>query len=245
MKILLLTQEQARQSWKIQQGDEEFVCITSSQVIPSDKELTIRNVDQNQFEMSIYPANARWKVKDGMSVKKQKKGDFLTVRFETPAVALQATYQKKQNPELFIPAQPLYPEDNRRNNVPANCPGPQYFVNFKPVPSSLYYTIRVPQLSASMKNAYMMIDYAGDTGSLYDKGALIADDYYWGGPMMFDLGRMKQKNTQEYLLQIIPFTPEVNIYLDPSVRKKLQLPLQGIQAIRVIPVYDMKFKLTK
>lgn len=244
-KILLLTQEQARQSWKIQQGDEEFVCITSSQVIPSAEEITIRNVDKNQFEMTIYPANVRWEVKDGISVKKQKKGDFLTVRFETPAVSLQATYQKEQNPESFIPSRPLYPEDNRRDKVPANCPGPQYFVNFKPVPSSLYYSIRVPQLPASMKNAYMMIDYTGDTGSLYDKGALIADDYYWGGPMMFDLGRMKQKDTQEYLLQIIPFTPEVNIYLDPSVRKKLQLPLQGIQTIRVVPVYDIRFKLTK
>lgn len=244
-KILLLTQEQARQSWKIQQGDEEFVCITSSQVIPSAEEITIRNVDKNQFEMTIYPANVRWEVKDGISVKKQKKGDFLTVRFETPAVSLQATYQKEQNPESFIPSRPLYPEDNRRDKVPANCPGPQYFVNFKPVPSSLYYSIRVPQLPASMKNAYMMIDYTGDTGSLYDKGALIADDYYWGGPMMFDLGRMKQKDTQEYLLQIIPFTPEVNIYLDPSVKKKLQLPLQGIQAIRVVPVYDIRFKLTK
>lgn len=244
-KILLLTQEQARQSWKIQQGDEEFVCITSSQVIPSAEDITIRNVDKNQYEISIYPANARWEVKDGMSVKKQKKGDFLTVRFETPAVSLEATYQKEQNPESFIPSQPLYPEDNRRDNVPANCPGPQYFVNFKPVPSSLYYTINAPQLPASIMNAYMMIDYVGDTGSLYDKGALIADDYYWGGPMMFDLGRMEQKDLQEYLLQIIPFTPEVKIYLDPSVRKNLQLSLQGIRSVRVLPVYDMKLTLAK
>lgn len=244
-KILLLTQEQARQSWKIQHGDEEFVCITSSQVIPSAEDITIRNVDKNQYEISIYPANARWEVKDGMSVKKQKKGDFLTVRFETPAVSLEATYQKEQNPESFIPSQPLYPEDNRRDNVPANCPGPQYFVNFKPVPSSLYYTINTPKLPASMKNAYMMIDYVGDTGSLYDKGALIADDYYWGGPMIFDLGRMEQKDIQEYLLQIIPFTPEVKIYLDPSVRKNLQLSLQGIRSVRVLPVYDMKLTLAK
>lgn len=239
--ILLLTQEQARQSWKIQQGGEDFLCITSSQLIPSTEEITIRNVDKNQFEMRIYPANARWEVKDEMSVKTKKQGNFLNVSFETPAISLEASYREIQNPESFIPRQPIYPEDNRREEVPANCPGPQYFVNFKPVPSSLYYTIDVPQLPASVKNAYMLIDYTGDTGSLYNKGALIADDYYWGGPMMFDLGRMKQQDNKEYLLQIIPFAPEVKIYLDPSVRKNLELSLQGVRSVRIVPVYDIKF----
>ena len=59
---------------------------------------------------------------------------------------------------------------------------------------------------------------------------------------MFDTGRMKRQGSQEYLLQIIPFAPEVNIYLDPSVRKKLELSSQGI---RIAPVYDVKFDITK
>lgn len=244
-KILLLTQEQARKSWKIQQGGKEFLCITSSQLIPSAEEITIRNIDKTQFEMRIYPADVRCSVKEGVSVKTQKQGDFLTVRFETPVVSLQASYREAQNPESFIPRQQLLPEDNRLENTPANRPGPQYFVNFKPVPTSLYYTIHTPQLPVSMKNAYMLIDYTGDTGSLYKKGALIADDYYWGGPMVFDLGRMKQQDNTEYLLQIIPFAPEVKIYLDPSVRKNLQLSSQGIRSIRVLPVYDMKLTLIK
>lgn len=243
--ILLLTSEQARKSWKIQQGGEEFLCITSSQIIPSKEEIIIRNVDKTQFEMRIYPANTRWNVENGKSVKTQKQGKFLTVRFETLGVSLQATCQKEQNPESFIPRRPLLPEDNRRENTPANCPGPQYFVNFKPVPSSLYYTIRTPQLPASMKNAYMLIDYTGDTGSLYDKGELIADDYYWGGPMMFDLGRMKQAGNKKYLLQIIPFAPEVKIYLDPSVKKNLDLSLQGVRSVRILPVYELKLTIIK
>ena len=57
-KILLLTQEQARRSWKLQKGNEDLLCITSSQVIPSSEEITVRNVDRNQFEMQIYPAES-------------------------------------------------------------------------------------------------------------------------------------------------------------------------------------------
>lgn len=244
--ILLLTNEQARNSWKIQQGDEEFLCITSSQIIPSNDEIIIRNVGTTQFEMDLYPANVRCNVENGASsVKTQVQGEFLTVQFQTPEVPLQATYQTEQHPASFVPNQPKLPEDNRLESTPANCPGPQYFVNFKPVASSLYYTIRTPQLPASMKNAYMLIDYTGDTGSLYDKGALIADDYYWGGPMVFDLGRVKQQANKEYLLQIIPFAPEVEIYLDPSVKKNLNLSVQGIRSIRVLPVYDMKFTVVK
>lgn len=244
-KILLLTQEQARRSWKIQKGNEDLLCITSSQVIPSSEEITVRNVDRNQFEMQIYPADSRWKVREGISVKKRKLGEFQVIRFEVPAVPLQVSCRKEQNPESYVPQQPVYPEDNRLKETPESCPGPQYFVNFKPVPSSLYYAVSVPQLPASVKNAYLIIDYTGDTGALYSKGALIADDYYWGGPMMFDAGRMKRQGSQEYLLQIIPFAPEVNIYLDPSVRKKLELSSQGVRSIRIAPVYDVKFDITK
>ena len=56
---------------------------------------------------------------------------------------------------------------------------------------------------------------------------------------------MKRQGSQEYLLQIIPFAPEVNIYLDPSVRKKLELSSQGVRSIRIAPVYDVKFDITK
>lgn len=238
--VLVLTQEQARKSWKIKQNEEEFLCITSSQVIPSAQDITVRNVDISHFDINLFPAGARWSVLEKLDVQTKKQGYFQSIHFEVPEVSLQPTYQQEKNPEPYIPGQPLYPEDDRKEDAPESCPGPQYFVNFKPVPTSLYYTIQVPRLPASMKNAYLFIDYTGDTGSLYHKGGLIADDYFTGLPMMFNLGEMKEKDAEEYLLQIIPFSPEVNIYLDPMARNKMQLSSQGIWSVRIKPVYDVK-----
>lgn len=242
--ILILTREQARQSWKIRQNENEFLCITASQLIPSISDITVRNVNTPHFDIRIFPANSQWRVMDKLKVQTNKQGCFQSLHFEVPEVSLQVTFRQEQHPESHVPLQPLYPEDNRKKDIPASCPGPRYFVNFKPVSASLYYTIHVPELPAYMKNAYLLIDYTGDTGSLYHKGGLIADDYFTGLPMMFNLGRMKAMDAEdkEYLLQIIPFSPEVNIYLDPVARKKIQLSSQGLQSVRITPVYDVKLK---
>lgn len=245
--ILVLTWEQARQSWKIRQNEKEFLCITASQVIPSMDDITVRNVSTPHFNLRIFPADSQWNAMDKLKVKTKKQGCFRSICFEVPEVSLQATFQQEQYPEFYIPSRALYPEDNRKKEVPASCPGPQYFVNFKPVPTSLYYTVHLPELPAYMKNAYLLIDYTGDTASLYHKGGLIADDYFTGLPMMFNLGEMKRRDAKEkeYLLQIIPFSPEVNIYLDPAARKKIQLSSQGLQSARIAPVYDVKLKIHK
>lgn len=241
--LLLLTGKQIRQSWKIRQQEKEFLCITPSQLIPDSEDVTIRNIDKNRFELNIYPADSRWNIQNGLSVKHSQQGIFFNLCFETTKVSLQASFREEQNPKSYVLTSPLRPEDNRLEKTPESCPGPQYFVNFKPVPTSLYYTIKVPQLPASIRKAYMLIDYMGDTGALYNTGALVADDFYWGGPMMFNLERKESQSYHEYLLQIVPFSPKVNIYLTPSVKKKLQLSLQGVRSVRVMPVYDMKLNI--
>lgn len=178
-------------------------------------------------------------VPNGLSVINERKGIFQNLRFETKAASLPVSFQEEKHPELHIPRTLLLPEDNRLENVPDSCPGPQYFVNFKPVPTSSYYTVKVPQLPSSLKKAYLMIDYTGDTGALYNKGTLLADDFYAGAPMIYDLGRKTPQHHSEYLFQVIPFSPEVNIYLDSSARKRLTLSLQGVHSVRIVPVYDM------
>lgn len=237
--LLLLTEKQVSRSWKINQKGKDFLCITSSQLIPHLESLTIRNIDENQFEINIYPADGNWGVPNGLSVINERKGIFQNLRFETKAASLPVSFQEEKHPELHIPRTLLLPEDNRLENVPDSCPGPQYFVNFKPVPTSSYYTVKVPQLPSSLKKAYLMIDYTGDTGALYNKGTLLADDFYAGAPMIYDLGRKTPQHHSEYLFQVIPFSPEVNIYLDSSARKRLTLSLQGVHSVRIVPVYDM------
>ena len=94
---------------------------------------------------------AAWKVREGISVKKRKQGEFQVIRFEVPAVPFTGLLPERAEPGLLCSQQPVYPEDNRLKETPESCPGPQYFVNFKPVPSSLYYAVSVPQLPVSVK----------------------------------------------------------------------------------------------
>lgn len=247
-QLLVLTQEQARQSWKLMQGEEEYLCITASQIIPSAQDITVRNVNIPRFDIQLFPADARWNAMDKLRIQNKKQGCFRSIHFEIPEVSLQADFKEEQHPESYIPAQPLHPEDDRKQEVPASCPGPQYFVNFKPVSTSLYYSISMPKLPQHLKRAYMLIDYTGDTSALYRQGGLIADDYFTGLPMMFNLGELKElkaTDNDKYLLQIIPFAPEVKIYLDPMAREKVNSSSSGVRSIQIKPVYDVKLKIQK
>ncbi len=241
--VLVLTGEQASHSWKLQAGNEEVLAISTAELTGADGTVTLRDVDNPRFELLTYPAKVAWQTDDG-NAQNEVQGLFNAVSVVLPEVSLQAVCQVENHPEAFVPDRPLYPEDDRKTDAPATCPGPQYFVNFKPVETSLYYTVTMPALPQGISCAYLTVDYTGDTASMYRDGGLVADDYYTGEPMLFKLDGKNGAGEGKYLLQVIPFAPEVNVYLSPEAREKLEAAEQGVGDVRVLPVYEVKLSTT-
>nr|WP_320056949.1 beta-galactosidase [uncultured Bacteroides sp.] len=242
--ILLITHQEARNSWKIYNGQLEYLCISPDEVIPDSGKLTIRKTGNSVFNISIYPA-------DGLQLHNTEKQAVLKnqqtawssdYQVSLPPVDIQLIIKGMKDPNKHRSDCELLPEDNRLDSVPLTCPGPQYFVNFKPVEGSSYWQIRLPKQTnkSYVSNTFLQLDYTGDTGSLYQEGKLIADDYFAGLPMTYSLNRLNQKKG-DLLFQIVPFRKDLKIYFEKGIREKLQDNEAILQHAQVIPQYEITF----
>jgi len=242
--ILLITHQEARNSWKIHNGQQDYLCISSDEVIPDSGKLTIRKTGNSVFNFSIYPANGLQlhNTEKQAVLKNQQTAWSSDYQVSLPPVDLQLIVNGVKHPDKQLSNRELLAEDNRLDSVSPTCPGPQYFVNFKPVEDSSYWQIILPKQTTKsyVSNAFLQLDYTGDTGSLYQEGKLIADDYFAGLPMTYSLNRLNHKKG-DLLFQIVPFRKNLKIYFEKGIREKLQDNEAILQHAQIIPQYEITF----
>ncbi|NDV65658.1 beta-galactosidase [Bacteroides sp. 224] len=233
----------ARNSWKVNIGGTERLCVTQGEIIPYKDKLVLRSLRYSTFNLSVYP-------KENLSLSFTDKAKYYTEeeqlwkhhRFILPETDPVIGFEPVEDVSEYIPGEPQLPEDDRLDSVPLNCPGPQYFVNFRPVEGSRYWRLRVSSIrNPYISNAYIMITYKGDTGSLYQDGELIADNYYNGLPFKYSLRRLKHK-TKEMLLQVVPLKNPLSIYLEENQlngKGKAEDKDALLKGITVLPQYEL------
>ena len=72
------------------------------------------------------------------------------------------------------------------------------------------YRIELPP--TENRNQLLSITYRGDCARLYADGRLIADDFYYGRPLLYGLWRLPD-DCKDLELRILPLQPEAPIYL--------------------------------
>lgn len=249
-RVLLLTHEQARNCYKIDNKQfGECLYISSDEVIPyTDGSTVIRSTDKSSFAIDVYPLGAPVLKIDAMQAKTttKKRGLFTRYEINLPAVELtvMANEVTSEEIETYVPSALTLPEDNRVEEFIADCPGPQYFVNFRPVEGSRYWTLQCPVYKdkPNISNAFLQLNYIGDTGSLYLGGALVADDYYAGEPMLYSLERSKQQQG-EWVFQVVPYRSNLHIFWEKQVRERLNADdLAELNEVKVLPVYEIQVR---
>lgn len=242
--LLLVTSEQARNCWKLECEGQEFFCFTAGELIPEEAGMTIRSKGSPRFDIDVYPASVELRVKgnDSSLLKSGRNGFLTSYKLVLPEASLEMKVEDIVDPSPFIPASKLLPEDERLKEVPSSLPGPRYTVNFTPVEGSLYWKLNLPEWEDSnLCNLFLELDYTGDTGSLYNEGGLVADDYYAGLPMTYSMRRLGDRSAHELLFQVIPWSPGLQIYIEKEAREALNA--QGpasLRGARLIPQYEIK-----
>lgn len=89
-----------------------------------------------------------------------------------------------------------------RNKV-AEAPRDEHFS------SAAVYTIDIPE--CDRKGRILRIDYRGDVARLYCNGHLIADNFYYGRPMLYGLWRLPEE-CRQLELRIIPLQKDMPVY---------------------------------
>lgn len=243
-QIIVISHDDARNAWKVGNRGNEKLCISTAELIPDATGLRLRNYGDASFELLVFPKEEHFAIQRKEMLANASistTNGWTTYRLAVPEQELTVNWEEETNPEKRVP-QTLLPEDNRRDSVPADQPGPQYFVNFKPVEGSSYWDIKLPNYTGKfINNVFLQMDYMGDTGSLYQSGHLIADDYYAGLPFNYALNRLPKENDRSLLLQIIPYRNNLRVYWEPSVREQLPHETTArLKEVKLIPQYEIR-----
>lgn len=222
-KLLILSDKQALNAWKSKVFGKEYLFISEGEFIFYENKISIRNTQDTKMQLLIYPAITGLKFTNG-TAERSAEGIFTKYMPEISARETKIAFSEISTIDEYLNKGEQLPPDNRSDKMDTSRPGPQYQTNLQPVPGSRCWRIKIPRLPPSLlADAFIRVNYTGDTGAAYWDGKLIADDFYAGLPMLIGLNHFGPDiSGKELLLQIVPLTDERDIYFEKGVREPLK-----------------------
>lgn len=242
--ILVLTAEEAMKSWKLQQQEQDLLCLFDGEIVHENNKIKLRRFGDERFDFEIYPNTKRVNVIYS-NVKEKKNRVFREYNILMKKVVPEVRCTKYESGYGFKNLRPELPEDNRLVEVSETCPGPRYCVNMDTHDESTYWKIYTKGISRDVSDIKISIDYLGDTGSLYRDGELVADDYYCGLPFNVNLKRFGIREDVSLLFQV--FTPPADhkIFMENNAWERLKESDNLVKSVRAIPQYEVQINIEK
>ena len=242
LKILTLTNQQALNAWKANVFGADRLFISKSDLIFFKEKIRLQSTGNPEIDFAVYPALRGFKVSRG-KLKTSAEGIFSVYNLKLPVKSIKATIKEVRDIEPYLNKGQDLPLDDRNPAVnTAVSPGPQYQTNLNRVEGAKYYEVKLPSSTLNgLSDAFIKLDYTGDTGAAYINGKLIADDFYSGLPMTIGLKRFSNAlSGKKLLFQIVPLTDERKIYFEEGVREPLKGKQAGVlKSVNIIPQYEV------
>lgn len=229
--ILTLTATQSLDAWKGNMKGIDYLFLSKANLTFSNNAVNIESMGDPFLSLSVYPTlktspvkafvAAREGVFTKLSAKLKTADPVLSIREVTDINAY-------QNKDILLPA------DNRNDKNLPGSPGAQYQTNLTPVKGSKYWAITLKNMPS---DAVIDIDYLGDTGALYENGKLINDDFYFGKTMQTAVVSTSSAETKNFLFQVVPFTEERKLYLEPTIAEKVKINEAKVQTVKLSVPY--------
>ena len=230
-QIVVLSREEARNTWKATLGGRERLIVSSASVFFEDNRIHFRAADPSQLKFGVFPKP------DRMSPAFTAAGhDGI---FEQYAAHVQRT-NITAKVEQLKEAKPQPPVSMGKEV--AEAPAEAAFDR------AARWSIRVPPVdSPAVKNVFLRVTYEGDVARVYSDGKLITDDFFKGTPWEIGLGAlMAGAGDPELELRILPLRKDAPIYLTAGMRPVF--PSSGeivkLKDVQVVPEYEVVADLT-
>ncbi len=242
LKILTLTNQQALNAWKGIAFGAQHLFISNNDLIFFNDKIRFQSIGNPEIEFAVYPALPKSRFSAG-KIKTSAEGIFSVYHLKLPVKNIKAEVKEITDIKPFLNKGRALPIDDRNPalNI-ASSPGPQYQTNLKPVEGAKYYEVKLPSSTLNgLSDAFIKLDYTGDTGAAYLNGKLIADDFYSGLPMTIGLKRFGNAlRGKKLLFQIVPLIDERKIYFEEGVREPLKgKQAGGLKSVNIIPQYEV------
>jgi hypothetical protein len=225
-EIIVLSRENARNTWKATLGGRERLIVSSADVFFEGNKVHIRSSDPSEFKFGIFP-----------------KPDHAPAGFTSAGhdgiFDLYASHVSRAN--VTAKVEKLKDADPRApvsiGQEVAEAPDEAAFEG------AARWVIRVPAVeSEEVKNVFLRITYEGDVARIYDRGKLVTDDFFKGTPWVIGLASIAARDADPELeLRILPLRKDAPIYLPAGTRPSF--PSTGevavLKDVQVIPEYEV------
>jgi hypothetical protein len=230
INIVVLSQEEALNTWKIKVGEREQLILSSAQVYLDHNRLHLLADDVSQLTAGFYPALDRAVAgfaRDG------ENGIFERYAARTQPIKIAAEVHKIRDAGVDLDPAPRMGKEMMGAQV-ALAPDEAAFE------TAASWTIRVPCVEPAAGKMFLRITYEGDVARLYAGGRLLTDNFYNGTPWLIGLDRVSCRERDRLELKILPLHNQAPIYLPKGARPAPSPSGQvvSLKEVQAVPEYE-------
>src|SRR5271156_599927 len=232
--ILLLSQEQAENLWKIQLNGKSYLILSGADVFCDDATLYLRSRNNSALAFSILPPLATESKANAPLRKSGTDGVFTSYAASVDPRSFDIQWTQTQQAGL---APPVHTSAVQRKVPVAVAPDDSAFKN------AAAWRITIPTNEmAGLSDVFLRIEYVGDIGRLCAGQHLLDDDFYHGATWEVGLKRFAPLAGQNLTLDVLPLRKDAPIYFSPKARPDFGSAEQisDVRAITAVPEYEVR-----
>lgn len=232
--VLVLTQAQAEQAWRMPGPDGQRLVLTPDWLYFDDGEARLTSLGDPRFRLEVYPAPTHAPTAE------------LPLRRIADDGAFAVYEASRKHKDLAVEVRPL----RDALPVPPVRIGGDAHAAMQPLPEvfgdSAAWAISFPRNALDgVRNVYLDIRYQGDVGRLFAGADMLDDNYYDGQVWQVGLRRFASQLGEPWTLTVLPLRSDAPIYIQPPYRPQQAEggQLARLIDVRLVPAYglDVRF----
>jgi beta-galactosidase len=229
VNVVLLSAEQAQNTWKARVADQERVVVSAADVYFDGDTMDLRSRDRKRFAVSVFPPFEKGTIRSQGNA--ERDGIFTRYSFAAPpAVDLPTKWAQTRT------ADPAPPANKGKYN--AVSPEDADFAR------AAEFKIAIPnELPEGCSDVFLDVRYQGDIARIYRDSAFLGDNFFDGQEWDIGLKRFLARERRDGLtLKILPLRKDAPIFLEPGFAPDFsqKFELSGVENIKLEPEYELR-----
>jgi hypothetical protein len=237
--IVLLSQEQAEDAWKMQTSDQQGLLLTSAQIYTDKHHIFLEQDGDNHFSFQVSPPTQA-RLSGSSHFNEQADQAEQTYSASVPAVHPTLHFEQIAKAGDVPPARMGSPVSWRK--AVAIAPGDADFER------AAKWSITIPPSDwVGANELFLNVKYVGDVARLTSDGKLLTDDFYNGKSLQIGLRRFQSQINQKGLeLQILPMRKDAPIFLEDKYRIPAgEGQIVDLEDLTLVPQYQLAIDLVQ
>ncbi|MEI6950002.1 beta-galactosidase [Paraflavisolibacter sp. H34] len=237
VRVLTLTHQQAEHCWKGAAWGAQRLFLSDRDLVFSPEGVRLQSTGSPAFSLSVYPAPAKVSFSKGV-VKKDANGIFTRYATVLPERKIAVRFYEDERIHRDTALMTIY-------DTSSLVSMPLYGAELQALPQVRYWRATVPANALQgLSDAFLKVDYRGDTYAAYLDKKLVQDDFYCGLPATLSLRQLAGgPAARELVMLVTPLTDDKQIYFEPGVREPLLHRIAAeIREMSVVPQYEVVVK---